>query len=337
MSLASERLRIEEILKLRTDRTKEIEVCIGTILKTKNNIYLYGERGIGKTFLLRTLYSEIKNKDKNVFPFYLNLFSLTRESIHFGEYAFSSFLTLALITSIWTEIYNKSHSDLINKTISPEAGDTSLKKINFLQKVYANLRTSLYKMDFSTENDIGVKAFVTGNMKLKESEAREFGHLLPFEVISYIEEIIEYLKKNEKKVKIVALCDEANLMSEEWQKDVLARHIDIFSNLGIQFVFVAGYLIKHSEIIIPDSFEKVIEVKGIDKEYITELIKKHYASTDFIIKPDVLEYLHKTTKGNPRRILGIASDAITIDYKVNNVEITKDLIDYRINQEKNIK
>jgi ribosomal protein L31E len=326
----------EEIMRLRTDRFDEIDICLGTILKTRNNIYLYGERGIGKTFLLKTLYNEILKEDNKVFPFFLNLFSLSRDSIGHGEYAFSSFLALELIKSIWEEIYKKSHSDLINKAISPEAGDSNLKKINFLQKVYANLRASLYKMDFTSENNIGVKAIISGNIKINETESREYGQLLPFEVISYIEEIKNYLKVNEKKIKIVALCDEANLMSEEWQQAVLTKHIDIFSNIGIQFVFVAGYLIRHKDIIVPNSFEKVIEITGINKDYIEELLQKHYQSTDFKIKPELVDYLWKKTNGNPRRILSIASEALVRDYKNNKIEITKELIDYQINEEQKI-
>ncbi|MCH8903421.1 MAG: ATP-binding protein [Bacteroidetes bacterium] len=330
----SELLSNEEIEKLRIDRVEEIDSCIGTILKTKNNIFMYGQRGVGKTFLLKTIYNETIREDKSVFPFFLNLFSLSRSLVDHGEYAFSSFLALEIITSIWTELYRKPHSELINRAISPAAGDSSLiSKLNYLQTTYANLKASLFKMQFESEHNVGVKAIVSGHIKTNETESREYGQLLPFEIISYIKELQDFLNKKEKKIKLIALCDEANLMSEEWQKAVLSKHIDIFSNIDIQFVFVAGYIEGYQDLSIPDTFEYIFELHGMNKEHLVSLIGNHFPDSELKISQETLSHLYKSTKGNPRSVLEIASRVIRSDYKNNKLEISKHYIDAYIEEQ----
>ncbi len=325
----------KEIEKLRVDRIPEVNSSLGTILKTNNNIFIYGERGIGKTFLLKSIYNETLTESDNIFPFFLNLFSLSRNSFINNEYAFSSFLALEIITSIWTELYNRPHSELIEKSINPDFGDNSLKrKINYLQKTYANLAASARKIQSTEEGNIGVKAILNGGLKISESESREFSQLMPFEIISYIEELQEFLLKKEKKIKLVALCDEANLMSKEWQRALLSKHLDIFSNINIQFVFVAGISYEQMDINIPNTFEFILSVDGLQKEYINELITKHHPEYEISISNENLEHLHKSTNGNPRSILSIAENVIRNDFKNNKLEINKSHINFFIKQRK---
>jgi predicted AAA+ superfamily ATPase len=59
---------LERIRAWRVDREDEVSFCTEAILSKGQNVLLYGERGTGKSFLVRLVQDEIERTAPSVLP-----------------------------------------------------------------------------------------------------------------------------------------------------------------------------------------------------------------------------------------------------------------------------
>jgi hypothetical protein len=132
------------------------------------------------------------------------------------------------------------------------------------------------------------------------------------EVRHYIADLKKAISDSLKCERIVALCDEANLLPEEWQKKLIGGHIRELSDLGIQFVFVAGYIEQLKPVNLPEYFDSFMELKGIPKREFREFLGKHFQGEIEKLSMSALNTIYTFTNGNPRISLEVVAQAIEL-------------------------
>jgi hypothetical protein len=72
---------IDDVTKVRIDRDRELGLCCEALLKRRQNVLLYGNRGIGKTFLLRLVEKKVQELAPSVYPCVVNIASVGAYSL----------------------------------------------------------------------------------------------------------------------------------------------------------------------------------------------------------------------------------------------------------------
>ena len=103
---------IEIIKKKRIDRIQEINLCIQAVTEESQNILLYGDRGVGKTFVLRLIFDEISKSNQSILPVSIYLTGLTCYGNDDIVASFSRAILLQVCSTIWTDLLGKRYTDL---------------------------------------------------------------------------------------------------------------------------------------------------------------------------------------------------------------------------------
>lgn len=298
--LCAEGLEIELLESMRVDRDNELEKCIDALLSRSENLFLYGSRGIGKTFLVRILFEEIKKESENTVPIFVNVFNFLNPIPSEIVSAFPNAILIEICKTIWVDVLGKEYS-----TLRSEISKTN-RKINFRNKgekkiidIFRLLMTSNIRMRASQEYSIGTSTILKSDAK--ESTQREWSEIdiLPFEFFEFIEEIKKETLLPKGKERIIVICDEANKLPIFQQAAILDRYIELFAAKQVQFVFVAAPFSKEIGP-IPSGFQNIFEVKGFqEKEHIKELIEKHTSSLDVSISGSAIDVVWEIFKGHP--------------------------------------
>lgn len=260
---------------------------------------------------MRLIHSRLHEAKLGVFPFYLNATELALFGTKGTGEAFPAMLLLELISSIWRELLRKPYSALVGavevqkRSIKIERHvETSLRRL-FIQLRYPNYITSQ-----EDKNEFSLSAFAKGGLSKTLRVERKSVGILPYEFMEYLEELKREVLPKVGIAKLVGIIDEANMMPLEWQEAVVSRHIDIFSNRGMQFILVAGFAPSFSAVDIPRNFEFILELKGLAVSDIPRFLEKHLLSQAKSFNESCIELLHSRTSGNPREIGRLAQYAV---------------------------
>jgi len=96
----------DDIDKIRVNRPEELQLLSNTFKYSDGNVFLYGPRGVGKTFLLKMLERDLRSGSAEFFPFW---FPITMKLGHIGakypdKTAFPISFTLDMLSCAWNSL-----------------------------------------------------------------------------------------------------------------------------------------------------------------------------------------------------------------------------------------
>ena len=163
LNLAAESMAT--IHEFRVDRETELSLCRNAILERHHNILLYGERGIGKTFLIRLLEDELKEQN-DVFCIRIQLSALYAYGRDNEATSFSRAILLQLCAEIWRRVLKKPYLEL-RERLEESGQEVTIRNDaeRVVQEVYTHLMFSLKKARFDIQNMVGFSAGAKGEKK----------------------------------------------------------------------------------------------------------------------------------------------------------------------------
>jgi hypothetical protein len=293
----------EEVTELRVNREAEVDACVGHLNHRRANVFLWGARGVGKTFLVRLVDQELRN-ETSILSASIDVLGLPGFARANPATAFPEAVLLGICSAIWKEVLKRPYSEL-RARLDLREGDIRLpsKLARSLEKLYLQMMASQRKAHYEYSNSVGFSAGAKGEKKETGWVEQEQPPVLPFEFLEFCEELLEALKEHGK-TRIVALCDEANLLPFEQQRDILGRYIDLFTSRSVQFLFVAG--VQRWDAIpppVPEGFDLILELRGLKGRAAAELLGKAARYQGVDIEADAVEIGQSQLDGNPRLLL----------------------------------
>jgi len=302
---------LKMINSIRANREDEIRTCFENITSSNSNILIYGERGIGKTFVIRLLEKKLQERCDNVFSFRVNVMEILSYDRIDPISAFPASVLIHLCHSIWKDLFKNSHLDLMDPLFNPKKHiKLKNKDEQLIQDIYYRIRSQQRKLIYQAQNKAGLTAIAKAEMNETYTEEVNPISLLPFEFFKFIEVIQDEILAPRGINKLIVLCDEMNILPIITQKELIERYIELFSERSLQFIFVAGSIKGQRIYGVPDCFDVTIELSEFDNiAHIDELIAKRMSGTNLKIDHGAAEIILKTSGGNPRTILWVCETA----------------------------
>ncbi len=298
------------IREVRVNRENDLNNCIETITDRFENLILFGERGIGKSFLIRLIELKLASEFPNFLSIYLNmtgLFSKEEDKTKFDRININDFPRLILLEmcrTIWVDKFNKEYSELRSGLIEDTSifSKTSHKKI---KSIYNFLMTSNREFHKSQVNEVGFSLAVKGGKKEEISHSWKENPIDSFEFFEYIKEFKKEILLKLGVNRILVICDESNHLSMSSQIELISKYGNLFSNHDIQMIFLSDKdkFENGNTKILADGFENIYHLEGFKEvKHLKELASK-YLAEEFEISDEALEILFHIFKGNPRNSL----------------------------------
>lgn len=315
---------LSEILALRADRETETNTCLENLLSARSNVFLYGERGVGKTFLVRLIEEELKEKGNNVFPFTVNASEILWYDRFDPVSSFPAAILIHLCDAIWRNVLRRDPDELVAPLFDPKY-HVKLKnrEEELIQQINTRIRLQQRKFISQRRNTVGLSAVAKAEMDETYTEERTPIALLPFEFFQFVETIQRRIFQPRRIDKMIVLCDEINILPVIKQRELIERYIEMFTDRSLQFLFVAGFIPNFGMLAIPDCFDVIVELTTFHKlEDIQELIDKRLQGSDYTMCKGASDELLKSVGGNPRFILMTCEIARQLAMSRSEAEIT---------------
>lgn len=293
----------DEAQDIRVNRDSELDACVHHLNHCRGNAFLWGARGVRKTFLVRLIEAELR-KEASVLPVNVDVLGLPGFGRRDAATAFPEAVLLAICLTIWKDVLDKPYSQL-RARLDLRKGDLRLssKLARKVEALYVHVMASERKAHYEYSHSVGFSAGAKGEKKETGWVEQEQPPILPFEFLEFCEEILGVLERKGK-TRVIALCDEANLLSFEQQRDILGRYIEVFASRRIQFLFVAGP--HRSEPVpppIPEGFDLVLEMTGLQPGAAAQLLSKVATRSGLELEPKSAAIAQARLEGNPRLLL----------------------------------
>lgn len=313
---------IGELEEQWVNRDNELSLCSQSIIRLGHNVLVYGERGIGKTFLVRKLHKIISDENPEIFPIFINLSGLHA----YAEDAASAFpraILIQLCSAIWTKIFNKEYLSL-REDLSEKGFEVNIKSKaeKTVHRIYKHLMLTSRKTTYEWSNVVGFSAGAKGEKSEKGVAESEPLKILPFEFLEFAEELYESVLLPNGKTRVVALCDEANVLPQFEQENILERYLSLFAVRQIQFLFVAGFYPWDQIPSLPRCFETFLELKGLCEKDTHALLVHTAQALKVSVPLEASRIFHTQFKGNPRLILMAFSEAAPWNGDKSPIELT---------------
>ena len=306
-----------ELEQIRVDRDAELDACVRHLNVHGQNAFLWGTRGVGKTFLLRLVEENLRT-DNRILPVSVDVLGLPGFGRSNATTAFPEAVLLSICTTIWKDVLGKPYSEL-RARLNLRQGDLRLrsKLAKTVEEIYLHCMGSQKKAHYEYTNSVGFSAGATGEKKETGWAEHEQPPILPFEFMEFCEELLRVMEEHGK-TRIIALCDEANLLPSCQQRDILARYIDLFASRSIQFLFVAGVPDwEPRPPFIPDGFDLILELKGLHANAAKQLLCNIAKRAGKELVPEAAEIAQEQLLGNPRMMI-MALKSVVIDSPQTN-------------------
>ena len=300
----------EQFQAIRVDRERELAICTEALLARSVNVFLWGERGVGKSFLLRLVEEEL-DRAESVLTARVNVTGLRGFGQPDSLEAFPAAVLLALCTRAWKEILGKSYSEL-RATLDLREGNIRLPSDlgRTIEIIYTQVMAAQRKAHFEYFNSVGFSAAAKGEKSETGSVEQLQPSILPFEFFEYCDELLQALTKHGKS-RIVALCDEANHLPLSEQQQLLGQYVEMFTSRRVQFLFVAGYRTAMAPPATPEGFSCALELRGLNSADSIALLTKVAGELGWEADASACARVAERCAGNPRFLLSALDRAYT--------------------------
>jgi hypothetical protein len=301
----------EQLLGFRVDRDRELARCVELLFQGQSNVLMYGERGIGKTFLTHLVCEDLRSKHPDVLVSYLNLVGLGfygRNEAAVG--AFPNAVLLELCTTIWRTVLGLEYSALRSRIgSSPSSIKWESDAEACVGSMFLYLMSASRHYRFERENSIGAAALVKGEMVERSSHEYVALDLLPFEFFHLVDELCERVLRPKGKQQVIVICDEANHLPLREQSEIIGRYLELFAVRQIRFVVVVRPVVARRSLAALTTFEE-LELKGFPRqEDVAEMLNRYSIGSPITILDEAIEVVWETFEGRPLDTLLAAGKA----------------------------
>jgi hypothetical protein len=300
----------EEFHHIRVDRESELAICTEALLDRSVNVFLWGARGVGKSFLLRLVEEEL-DRAEPVLTAQVNVTGLRGFGQSDFSEAFPAAVLLSLCNAAWKGILGRSYSEL-RATLDLSEGDIRRpnKLARTIEVIYTQVMAAQRKARYEHFNSVGFSAAAKGEKSETGSVEQLQPSILPFEFFEYCEELLAALVEHGKS-RIVALCDEANHLPLKEQQRLLGQYMEMFTSRRVQFLFVAGYRSDTDPPAPPEGFSCALELKGLREVDSVALLIKAAKILGWQAEESACVRVAERCGGNPRFLLSVLDRAYT--------------------------
>jgi len=299
--LSAAHLTPDQILKVRVDRENEISTCLETLVNDRRNLLVFGDRGAGKTFLMKLLCSELAASSEKVLPVYLDIMS----SLAWGD-AISSLpraILMGICRSIWYEVLDMGSSDLHQLAEQVvETVDTANDEDDdeLVVSAYRFVASETREFMRQRAGQFGVSGGVRAIVSPGKTREYSYGVAPPHAYSDRLRDLTEKILVPRGYGGSVVICDEANKLPILQQVDLLENFFSLFQTSHVRFVFVAG-LRTNEELNVPkEVFGHVLELGGLPgHDAVEELIDVYCKGSDLVFTKDATEIIWDAFKGHP--------------------------------------
>ena len=258
------------------DRENELQLCVNSML-TGEKAILIGERGVGKTALVRSVQRHLIENYESVLPIYISFSPVCFDQNTKTGYVYH--LLISLIHYIWTNTLGYKLTDLYDDNL-PFQNELTTQ----VQKMHRLARITNHNYIVQQQKELEAQFFIKGNAQQSHEHEYNFNPLSVQELIGLFceccNDLIDYTA-----VKTIAfLCDEANLLNDRQQLEIERELSNIFPMLSCSFLYVAStsttteYRNPHTEF-----FDEVIHLKGFySVEHSKRLLQNRILQKDLI-------------------------------------------------------
>lgn len=312
-------------------RDEQLREAMNGIARSEQ-LLIVGPRKAGKTSFLHKVHKLVSEQNPRVFVLWFDL-----QIYHNNELAeFTRLLALELIKKIWTQIHEKTFSELMEAVKRPPSLRQQMnKELKVLVDSYRLLKSSRTQASFEHQSTIGANLPISA----EANESRKIGHeLMPLEnseVLATISDLVDRcLIKFEQ---ILVLADETSSLPMYVPIDTLNRYLEILRDSRFQFVF-SGVPFGETEksfmglSVICDHTLQLGRFANSEpiKELIKRTIEKYIYETGerFAFDDDCAEKVFLITKGVPHKaqqLLGKGADIVW--EKGSKVVMLNDIVD----------
>jgi len=305
-------------------RSDEIGICVDALVERTHNVLLYGDRGVGKSFFVRRmLVDELRRSDPSALVISLRVTDLAAYSPTDLSAAFTRAILMALCTHIWTELIGKSYIDL-RESLGHSGKELSASPTHekLVQRIYRQLMISESSARFERSSSIGLSAGIVGNTDERRERSVKQSDLLPFEFFEFLAELKESVLTKFKKKRVVVLCDEANVLTHGQQIDLLERHLQLFADGRVQFLFVVGLVPNDRKLNLPESFESRLHLEGLPASEISSLLQRIEVAPSVSFPQPAVNKMCEALRRNTRLVLQAAEEVEKLCIQNGNSEVT---------------
>lgn len=288
------------------NRTNELDMCIYSICHREKAIII-GERGVGKSALIKRIEYKLKNDYPEILPIYIQFSpEIFNGNSHYGCIYH---LLISLIRYIWSDILCLKWSSIFD-----ESGTVSNELARAVQSIHKLTRIITENQAINRKKEIETAFFVKGNINKTTEQIDNLNPLSNQEMLGLLSELCEYIIEYTETKNLAFLCDEANRLDEALQLEIERDLANIFPELHCSFLYVAS-ISSFNPHMNPhiDNFEKVIYVEGFRKvQHSKELLENRILQKEFVeIDEEVYEIIHGAAHGNPRYLIVIMGEVMS--------------------------
>ena len=318
--------------EIAVNRDVELAKCIDALTKRHQNLLLYGDRGVGKTFFLRhILHRRLEQSEHSLVVVPFRVTGIRAYDPSDSAAAFTRAILTNLCAHVWTVLMGHSYTDL-RDSLGSSDGELSVAgaEAKLLRRIYRQLMFAERRAVFDDSSAVGFSAVVTGKRDQRRQQSGRQSDLLPFEFFAFLDEITAKILPSFGKRRFCVVCDDANVLTWGQQRDILERHLDVFSDGRVQFLFVVGTHSWDRALNIPSNFEARFALEGLAPKDIQEIMRRIENPPAVTFPIEAIERLCDSFGRNTRHVLQAAELADRFSVENGSQEVTKRALDHAI-------
>ncbi|MBI1307087.1 MAG: hypothetical protein GC181_10835 [Bacteroidetes bacterium] len=297
-------------------RTTELLFLNDALFKNKESIVLYGNDAIGKSSLISTIYTKIKDKlDLRILPVRINAFDF----IQAVEKDFLAITTHQICAAIWTNVMNHRYSELLEESFISTSNDIRKNsEERTLKRIFRIVTNENISGIGSVSKELGGKFYLEGKYSRSNEISSNRKPLQSFEFLHLLDELNDIIKSYNYS-SIMIFCDELNHLPEKTNTEIIRNYFGVFASRKIQFLITVvnpNERNKDDAKRLIDSFNYSLEIKEFqNKENVDEFLNNilNVADSKLIIEEGVSNLLFEVTSGHPWWIQKICDNAYLSD------------------------
>ena len=227
---------IDSMIRVDTGRESQRAIVNSAILENGHNVLLYGTRGSGKTFFLRTQSHYMKQNDASIMAMFVPANLVDVSDARSTDMIFHEVLS-QLFLDLWHRIYGRPRSELL--LLSSTSAGTLRKDLSSAQSkivdMYRLLHATSISRTFRRESTIGASAIAKAEYHSDDSRQLERSGLLSVEIGAILLDFSD-LATEAGVTRIVVLLDEVEALVPSNAVQFLNVVFGALNPAGIQVV-----------------------------------------------------------------------------------------------------
>lgn len=300
------------MIRYSVERKPHRETVRRAIVDAKNNVYIYGSRGSGKTFFQRTQAAYFSALEADIVPIYIPC-DARWGSPGDSSAAFALHVLSALSLELWQRAFRRSKSDLIRLSTTGDRSildDLRTEQRRFVD-LYRLVTAKQFESKANSSSTFGAIAVAKAEIKREETQSTTRGFLLPSEVFALSEDLAAIIASINIK-RIVVLLDEVEMIGYTQGLNFYSTCLELFNPVGVQFVVTGTPSYSGDHDFMLSSFETSLELEGFtDFDDFLAMIEKYSGGVPSI-SLEAIEVLFEFFKGHPRMSLSCCARAVEL-------------------------